>query len=274
MPFTHCTLSIVPKGIVTIHVVTSPLEGEMVNSLIVETPNALVVVDVPLLKPYALEIIDYITSLVKPVAMVLSTHAHPDHWFSLGYFKQWDIRAFAGAIEEMAALKDIAVGYHTSLHADLMPDEVILPPATIEPGDHVIDGVTFRLLHFTDVEANAMMAVELPDISTLLAQDLLYNHCYMYVASRTRDGAFTADNWIAVLEDLKRRNYETVIPGHGEPSDASLFDDAIAYLRTASDILAHATSAEEFTARFKESYPDYKIDLMLMMSAFMIYQNT
>ena len=74
-----------------------------------------------------------------------------------------------------------------------------------------------------------------------------------------------------VLEDLKQRDYETVIPGHGSPSDASLFDNAIGYLRTASDILATATSAEEFTARFKESYPDYNLDLMLMMSTYMIY---
>lgn len=269
-----CRVTRVTKGDVTIHMFTSPEEGESVNSQIIETQNALVQIDVPLLKPYALELRAYIESLGKPVELVLATHAHPDHWFSLGYFTDKKIRAYRGAIDEMAALKDIAVGYHTSLHADLMPENVVLPSETIEPGSMVIDGVEFILHRYESIEANTLMTVEIPSIKTLIAQDLVYNGCHMYVATRAADGGFTVGNWIDALEQNKTRGYETVIPGHGAPADNSVFDQCISYLRHVQDVLRTATTGEEFVSRVKEAYPSHAIELMLAMSSFMIYQST
>ena len=267
-----CHVTRIEKGDVTIHMFTSPEEGESVNSQIVETRHSLLVIDVPLLKPYALEFRAYIESLGKPVAKVLATHAHPDHWFSLSYFADWDIRAYQGAIDEMAALKDIAIGYHSSLHAQLMPDTVILPPATIEEGVFEIDGVEFLLRKFSDIEANTLMAVEIPSINTLIAQDLVYNACHMYVATRTADGDFALDNWIRALEECKTHNFETVIPGHGIATDARVFDECIAYLSHVSAVLKSAVTGEEFVRGVKSAYPDHAIDLMLTMSSYMIYQ--
>ena len=272
MNTTLCNVNRIDKGDIIIHMFTSPEEGESVNSHIVETASSLLIVDVPLLKPYALEFKAYIESLDKPVELVLATHAHPDHWFSLGYFSEYRIRAYQGAIDEMAMLKDVAIGFHTSIHADLMPENIILPPETIEPGDFEIGGVIFRLLQFKDIEANTLMAVEIPSINTLIAQDLVYNKCHMYVATRTADGGFAVGNWIRALEDCRTRGYETVIPGHGAAADARVFDDCIQYLTFASDVLATAVSAEEFAAAMKKQYPDHAIELMLTMSGYMIYQ--
>ena len=130
---------------------------------------------------------DYLDGLGKPIERVLVTHAHPDHWLTLATFKDHPTYAFREAIDEMAFLKDLAVGYHKSIHPedpDLVPNEVVLPANTIEPGTLTVDGVDLVLHKLLDAEATATMLVELPAIATLLANDLVYDHCYLYVATK------------------------------------------------------------------------------------------
>lgn len=268
------TVRTIEKGDVTLHLFTSPLVGEMVNSLVVETPNALVVVDVPLYQPFADAFRDYLAGLGKPVERVLITHAHPDHWLTLATFQDHPTYAFQEAIDEMAFLKDLAVGYHKSIHPedpDLVPSEVVLPAHTIEPGTLTIDGVDLVLHKLLDAEATATMLVELPAISTLLANDLVYDHCYLYVATKTADGSPTVDSWIAALHDFKARGFELIIPGHGSPRGPEIFDENIAYLTFAKDVLATARDGEELVSRFKAQYPDHRLELTLTMSAVMLY---
>lgn len=272
MELKQCKQQKTVKGAITFHSVTSPEEGEMVNSQIVETPRALIVIDVPLLKPYALEFLGYIKSLNKPVEKLLVTHAHPDHWLSLSIFKEYKSYALKEAVAEMNMLKDMVVGYHKSLHAALMPDTVSLPTDNISEGTITIDGVQVNIYKVIDAEDNAMMALDIPSVNTLLPQDLVYNKCYMYVATKSTDGKFTVDNWRKQLEKFKSKKYETIIPGHGRHADASVLEENIAYLKFAGEVLSSAKNGEDFKNRFKAKYPDYQIELMLNMSEFMIYQ--
>ena len=261
----------IDKGEVTLHVFTSPEVGERVNSLAVETPNAIVVIDVPLYKPFAEEFKSYLQSIGKPIDRLLITHAHPDHWFTLAHFRDYESYAFQEAIDEMAFLKDIAVGYHTQIHPDLVPDEVALPSRTASEGPLEIDGVTFVLSKVLDAEATATMVVEIPALDTLLPQDLVYHGCHRYLATKTASGESSVTSWIEHLEEFKRRGYDLVVPGHGPPTDASVFDENIEYLRFAREVLATAETGEELVSRLKERYPDLGLEQVLTMSAVMLY---
>lgn len=267
----NSNVTTIDRGDLTLHVFTSPDVGEMVNSHVVETPNALVVIDVPLYRPFADEFRAYVDGLGKPVAKVLVTHAHPDHWFTLAHFRDHDTHAFSEAIDEMTVLRELAIGYHTSIHPDLVPDEVMLPSHTIEPGTLRIDGVDFVLHKVLDAEATATMAVEIPSIRTLVAQDLVYHGCHRYLATKTADGSSSVGSWIAHLEAFKARGFELVVPGHGVPTDASVFDENIEYLSFAREVLASAKDGPELIGRLKERYPDLGLDLVLTMSAVMLY---
>ena len=68
---------------IKIHVVQCPVLGEMVNSIIIESSNKLVIIDVPLLRPYSKTLREYANQLGKLIDRVIITHAHPDHWASL-----------------------------------------------------------------------------------------------------------------------------------------------------------------------------------------------
>ncbi len=261
----------IDKGDIRLHMFTSPEVGEMVNSHVIETPNALIVVDVPLYKPFAEAFRTYLDGLGKPIAKILITHAHPDHWFTVSQFQDHATFAFQEALDEMAVLKDLAYGYHSSIHPDLVPDVVTLPSDVAEEGPIEIDGVTLILHKVRDAEATATMAVEIPAINTLIAQDLVYDRCYAYVATKDAAGESTIGSWIGHLEALARRDFDLVLPAHGEASDSSIFDANIAYLRFAADVLASARTGDDMIRQFKERYPDYRLDLMLTMSAYMLY---
>ncbi len=267
-----CTVSKIKKGNIKIHIFTSPEEGEMPNSLIVETPNKLVLVDAPLLKPYADKLKKYIESLNKPVEKHFITHAHPDHWFTACVFDIEKTYAIKEMLDELEVLFDLQIQYHTQLHGHLLPKNIQKPKNIIEEGDIEIDGITFSINKAIDMEDNAMMIIGIPHVNILLAQDLIYNQTYMYVATKTQDGQLCIDNWIKYIEDYKKKDYTIIIPGHGEFSDASLFDSTIAYLKDAKKIIASSKTSEEFVKQFKDKYPDYRIPLMLEMSAFMLYQ--
>lgn len=264
-------ITTIDRGDLTLHIFTSPEVGEMVNSHVIETANALVVIDVPVYAPFGSAFRAYIDSLDKPIAKLLITHAHPDHWFTLTYFKDHQSFAFSEVIDEMNLLKDLAVGFHRSTHPDLVPDEVLLPTDTIDEGPITVDGVTFNLQKLFDVEANCTMVVEIPSINTLIAQDLVYNRCYLYVASRTADGGSTIPSWIRQLEMYRENGYELVLPGHGLPTDSTIFDDNIEYLTFAQEVVDTAADGEALIGRFKAQYPDYQLELTLTMSAIMLY---
>ncbi|MCX6635651.1 MAG: MBL fold metallo-hydrolase, partial [Acidobacteria bacterium] len=80
---------------VTLHCLSSGEDGEFVNSVIIETGRALVVIDTMNLIPYSRELRSYADSLGKTIERVLITHAHPDHWFGLDSFKDVPTFAFA-----------------------------------------------------------------------------------------------------------------------------------------------------------------------------------
>lgn len=266
-----CSASRIERGGLVLHVFTSPEVGEMVNSLVLETQNALVVVDVPLYQPFADAFRAYLDGLGKPVERILVTHAHPDHWLTLASFQDHPTYALQEAIDEMAVLKDLAVGYHTSIHPDLVPRTVVLPANTIEAGSLVVDGVELVLHELLDAEATATMLVEIPAIQTLLANDLVYDRCYLYVATKKADGSSTVDSWIDALHAFKARSYELIVPGHGSPSGPEIFDENVAYLAFAREVLATASDGPELVHRFTERYPDHRLELTLTMSALMLY---
>ena len=272
MSLNECKVTKVEKRNITIHMVTSPEEGELVNSQIVETPKKLVVIDTPLLKAYGQEFREYADSLNKPIDRVFITHAHPDHWFCLSYFSDIESYALEETMAELDQLYELQIGYHKSIHAELLPDNIIRPANTVKEGGLTIDNVKFQIYKAINAEDNAMMIIGLPEIKTLLSQDLIYNRTYMYLATKDENGNLCIDNWIQYLQDFKTKGYETIIPGHGEPADPSIFDTTIKYLETAKGIIASSNNTEELVKQFTEKYPDYRIPLILQMTAFMFYE--
>ncbi len=260
----------------TVHTIQAPLDGELTNAQLIETPDTLILIDTLQLSTHAGEMKEYIDSLGKPLERVIVTHYHPDHWMGGATFKGYPIYALQEVIDRIAALADFLLGYHRNIHTenpDLIPSEKVLPTLPLAEGILEIGGVKLNLIKISETESPVNLLVELPDEKVVLAQDLVYDKVYAYFGDRTTDGDFPFDNWIAVLNDLKSKGYSLVIPGHGNPSSPAIFDVQIEYLEFAKKLVVEdGLKGEELIKAITDQYPDYQLELTLNMSSYMLFE--
>jgi glyoxylase-like metal-dependent hydrolase (beta-lactamase superfamily II) len=243
------------RGPVTVHSYVSPADSFMVNTQIVEGPNQLVIFDGQATKPYAGEVATYVQRLGKPVERIVISHGHPDHWSGLEILKQLfpgvDIYALPHVSEFVEAAGPAMLGNLQRAFGDKAASQVTLPTRALAPGEQTIDGVRFDFRELVDGEANFQLLTLLPDQRVMLAFDLVYAaHDHMFTVQPT------FDQWIGILEDLQAMpNYDTIVVGHGPPTDRSAFDANIAYLRRAREIHRHAADGHAYAGALKAAFP-------------------
>jgi glyoxylase-like metal-dependent hydrolase (beta-lactamase superfamily II) len=77
------TVTSFTRGGTTFHSYEAPEAGFRVNSHIVETATELTIIDTQLALPFAEEVVAVVRDLGKPVARIIITHGHPDHFSGL-----------------------------------------------------------------------------------------------------------------------------------------------------------------------------------------------
>lgn len=261
----------ISKDGINIHIFESQLDGEMVNSIIVESQNKLVIIDVPLLRHYSKGFRNYAERLGKPIDRVIITHGHPDHWAGLEDFKDLQICSLIETQSDIRDNGDWMLGYHRQLHGNMIADEKVVPNMIIDEGQIAIDGVLYNIMKVKETEYRIMLVIDIPQIRTLIAQDMVYNKVFLFLGEKTSTGDICCDNWIRELEKYKNNNYETVIPGHGEPADAGLLQLNIDYLKDAKNIIKTSKSGEEFKERLTKNYPDFNVPLLIDMSSYFLF---
>ena len=250
----------------------SPEDGEMVCSQIIETENRLIIIDVQLLRPYAAQLRRYVDGLDKPIDRVIVTHSHPDHWFGLEYFEDVPLYALPEVIAEIEQLGDSYLDYKRSQHGpDLIAAHKVVPSNVLQEGEAMIDGVRFAFTKIIGAESSVMAVTELPDLKVLLPQDLVYNRVYLYVGEKSPTGTYCFDAWLHWLEQSRERDYDVVLPGHGEPTDATIFDRAITYLRDARQAFEQAPGPDELKQMMIDRYPTYRVAELLDLTNVFLY---
>lgn len=267
------TISIFRSDVLSIHSYMSPEDGEYVRSHIIETRDSLVIIDVQLLRRYAREVRAYADQLGKPIVRVILTHLHPDHWFGEEAFADLPLYALPEVIAEMEAIGDWWIGFKKAEWGDQILDTKVVPPNVLQEGRETLGGVEFAFTKVSGAEATHTLVVELPQVKTLIAQDLVYNQIYLFVGElHGPDRTITCfDGWDAALARLEQNDYALVLPGHGAPTDTRIFPELRAYLRAVRQIHAEATGAADFKQRVMDAYPHYQLPLLLDFSVATLY---
>lgn len=250
-----------------------------VNSFIFSNGTSLLVLDVQRKPKEARELIERIKARHLPLAYILISHGHTDHFTGMALLKQ----AFPGARIVVAnenikrAIKAYAVymdrGGQTGAEPAL--DRSIKPKSAEYPGgfDYQAEvealnrgsitlpgGGTLKLTtDYKRAEAAYMTTVYSPDLNALFLADFGYNgvHHWMGDDISWQDIA----NWREELGRIKHRYAAIkprVYPGHGDPTDMRLFDAMIRYIDDYTRIVRHATSREQAMREVVARYPDYK----------------
>jgi hypothetical protein len=157
-----------------------------------------------------------------------------------------------------------------SLFGDEVASRVVVPDATVVPGELVISGVRFLFQEFTDAEADHTLTITLPDHGLVLVGDLLASeqHHLFTVAPHF-------DEWIAVVNqiraDVSRYGIKTIIVGHGTPVGPEVLPANLEYLAAAKRAHAASGKAEEWVAAMSASLTERAPDMWLNWSSQMLY---
>lgn len=246
------TITVYDLQTIKIHTFTTPWEAVGNCTAIIEGLTQLIVIDAQFFVGYAQEFRAYIDGLNKPIARLLITHEHPDHWFGL-------VAAFAD-VEESYALADVkaaidatgpgTLAFLQGTLGEMAPTEFLNVKQVLTPGVETIDGVQIETVGYRDAEAAVQAVFKLPDYGVLLAGDLVYAYGHYFLTTNF-------DNWSSILQELEGQPaYQVIVPGHGLPSLPAVYADGIDYLATSKEAFAAATDAEDLRARLLAAYPD------------------
>jgi glyoxylase-like metal-dependent hydrolase (beta-lactamase superfamily II) len=244
-----------------------------VNAYLVETDEALVAVDATLTVSGGQGLRALVRELGKPVAAVLVTHAHPDHY---------------GGLVELTRDMEVPVystaGVAEVIRRDDPAKEQILRPMLGEdwpaerafPTETVADGATLELGggRFTVM---GLGAGESPhdsiwfagdDRLTVFPGDQAYDHMHAYLA----DGFW--EDWLEHIEMLRRElpADATLHVGHGGPATPELLDWQASYVDTfvnavrGADWSDPAGAKDAVVGRMVEFLPAQELRLLMELS--------
>ena len=193
-----------------------------VNSAIVEGPEGLVVVDGQLTVSDAQQVRQRIDELDRPVAALLLTHPHPDHYAGAATILDGlgapivATEAVAEVVQRDDQLKDEIVG---PMMGDEWPTDRRMPDELVASGQSLtLAGLTFNVTDLgpAESEADALWALD----DQLFIGDVVYNDMHAYLA----DGRYA--EWLALLERLGAdiAAETTLHVGHGPPVSRSALD--------------------------------------------------
>jgi glyoxylase-like metal-dependent hydrolase (beta-lactamase superfamily II) len=250
-----------------------------VNSFIFSNGKSLVVMDVQRKSSEAKKLANLLKSKNLPLTYIIISHGHTDHFTGIPLFHtefpqakivvaSEDIRR---DIKEYAVYMDRggATGAEPALEPALRPRSAENPTGfdyehaiqVLPSSSLTLDGGgTLELTSdYPPTEAKHMTTVYSKELNALFVSDLGYNHVHAWMGddiSRQRIAT-----WRAQLVQLKA-NYlpfnPKVYPGHGDPTDMSLFDRMIRYIDAFLRVTSRASSREEAMREMESLYPDYR----------------
>jgi len=264
------TITITRGDKVTVHTYTSPPEGWLVNTHILEGPTKLVIFDGQLMKACADEAAAYARQLDKPVERIILSHPHPDHWSGFevltARFPQAEVHALPAVTEVVRAAGEIMLG-KLQPFGDMVASRVTVPSCASSVGPQDFDGARLEFWEYPHGESDVQLMALLPEEQVMLAFDLVF---------APRDHAFTLaghfDNWVTILESLKAMpGYDTIVIGHDTPTDPSAFDATIVYLNRAKEIHAASKDGQSYASALKAAFPDRAQPGWVDFSGMMLY---
>lgn len=235
------------------------------NSHIIETKNALFMIDAQFMFKHADQLKSYIESIGKPMNMIVLSHNHPDHWFGTERLK--GVAPIATSQNVIDDLKTGGGRYLKVLKKKLkgqLPEKVVVPDQTLALGAQQWDGLEVILEEFPEQEAHHTLIVKIPSLGVLIAQDMVYNNMFLVASERSRNQHWKEQ--LGQLKDKESKAYPHVLTGHGKNGGPELYQQNIDYLTDLENVMKENLSKEETTKKMIALYPERGGKGMLQIS--------
>lgn len=238
---------------VVVHSYLAPWAGRYAASHLLELPDRLVLIDLPLLAAHTAEVLARVADLAKPLAEVFVTDDGADHVAGTALL-DLPVTATAAVRQRVArhgrdvvqaTYSDARVGQPITGRGPHVDRTARLGPA-------VLGDVAVVLHRFGPAAAPEHLVLELPDDGILATGDLVGNGVHPRLHRPRPAGWTTALTW------LRGRAPAVVLPGHGRPGGPGLIDDMLRYLHVAQFVLAGAEDDDEAERALRRAFPDHR----------------
>ena len=184
--------------------------GNILNTGYVETSAGAVVIDTGPSRRYGEQMRAAVEAATgKPVAQVLITHAHPDHFLGNQAFAAERIAALPATRQTIRTSgEDLAANLYRMVGGWMEATESLVPGRDAQPGALTVGGRTLRLLALRG-HTGADLAVYDEKTRTLFAGDLVF----FQRAATTPNADLGA--WLDALDQLDQLDFAVLVPGHG-----------------------------------------------------------
>ncbi|MFK5915467.1 MAG: MBL fold metallo-hydrolase, partial [Woeseiaceae bacterium] len=171
-----------------IHMLTSKERTFFTNAYIIETKNALVVVDTMMIKSDATLLRQHIDNIKKPLIAVIITHGHPDHYngteiITSGFTKIPIIstKGVSNCIEDTFDSKEVK--WKSYFDQD-WPDNKVLPNQLVNDAEVVnLDGLSYRFRDLGAAESNSDLFFTLgKKQSVVFVGDVVFNKVHGFMS--------------------------------------------------------------------------------------------
>ncbi len=244
-----------------------------VNSFIIEGERSLVLVDTQFVLSEATAVTDKLAALGKPLAGVVVTHPHPDHYNGLATVlaRHPGVPVFATAAT-IAGIRETAEpkrAYWTPIVGADYPQSFAFPDVTVADGESLkLDGMELGIVDLGALECSNNTMVLLPQLDAVITSDLVYHAVHPWLAEGR------SARWLRVLEDVERRfgGAAAYHAGHGGPGSARVLAGQADYLRRMRELVAEAMAApdglsptrrEALARRVEGLYPGWPLAMII-----------
>ncbi len=200
------------------------------------------------------------------------THAHFDHFYGLGVLLEHF--PAARAIATPNTLKAMQMSFTPSverLARHMFPGQVatnLVAPERYEQDTFTLEGHELRIIQQGRTDSPDSTSLYVPSIGLIVAGDVVYNQCRMYVGDTTLE---SRKNWIADLDRLAALNPKIVVAGHkkpGVPDSPSAIQDTKRYLEDFDRVQKSASSDQDLFDQMTALYPDWVANQSWLMFGF------
>jgi glyoxylase-like metal-dependent hydrolase (beta-lactamase superfamily II) len=244
------------------------------TAILVAGDRDAILIDALVTKGESQELADWLAGTGKNLTRVYVTHGHGDHFFGLNTVLEANPQAEAVALAEIVPFlqEQVTPGW-MQIWASIFPDQLFDQPAVpvaLEEPELTVEGHALIPVKFGQSDVSDSSVVQIPELSTLLAGDVIYNdiHPWMYQSDHDSRTA-----WIETLNEVEKLHPAAVIAGHTDPgapdNDGSrLIDQTRQYIHDFDEAVAACGSGQEVVSRMTARYPDLGNPYTLWLAAY------
>lgn len=246
-------------------------KGFEVASVIVTGKTDAVLIDAQWTLSNAHRVIAEILETGKYLKTIYITHAHPDHYFGLGYIAEAFPQARVIAIPEVC--RTINNQFFGKIeHWEQVIGAVNVPRKTvnIEPVNEnffMLEEHRIEIIPAVMGDMKYNTIVWIPSIKTLYGSDVLFNEAHPFTCELTAE---ERGQWLKDLDVVERMNAEVIIPGHqkpGMPFDSGSIGFMRDYLIATEEEIARTSDVAGFYYAMVKRFPEANLFISNEMNA-------